>query len=211
MPDLYFLGGWTTIGTIYGPEALQKLVLEVSKVQRGPKRSSEYKTIAHDILQTILEIVFNKFQMLQHTRGPNSVRHECSCVITDLMVTVVHSGTNAHIRLCRSPDGFCLTDSYSTHVLAYTQLQPQGVGPWAHWDCHCSKTTGGTPGYVRAGGGSCLKTVTILWRPKTDSHLHNQLHEWVALPRDRARSMHLSTLPIPCAGRLPAPLREVVS
>jgi hypothetical protein len=26
-------------------------------------------------------------------------------------------------------------------------------------------------------------SVSMMWKPKTDSHLHNQLHEWAALAR----------------------------
>ena len=61
------LGGWATVGTINhmnDPKALQKLVLDSSSLM-----SSADKTIAHDILHTILEIVFNKFQMFRPWRS----------------------------------------------------------------------------------------------------------------------------------------------
>ena len=48
---------------------------------------------------------------------------------------------------------------------------------------HCEQTNGCIT-TLKEASIPLVTRVTILWKPKTDSHLHNQVHEWAALARD---------------------------
>lgn len=57
-------------------------------------------------------------------------------------------------------------------------------GGWGRTVTVQCEHTNGSITTLKEASFPLVSSVSILWKPKTDSHLHNQLHEWAALARD---------------------------